>query len=144
MGYSTGDQEMPAGPEPWCRGITALKAKEIKCAVEATCELCHEYTSLPMLELHGIPAVPQPKKPRPKECERNILVVCPACHQHIHNLPVPEKKLRVLIERRPFPVRKEIRRILGHVPKPYSPPSDADISGVFDETFRGTSGGFYR
>jgi hypothetical protein len=135
---------MPAKPEPWCRGITPLKAKQIKCAVEATCELCHEYTPFSLLELHGIPAVPRTEKPLPKERECHIIVVCSACHQHIHELPVPDEKLKALIEKRPFALRKEIRRILGYVPKPYSPQDDIDFSLVFDETLRSSSAGYYR
>jgi len=130
--------------EPWCRGIPPLKVQQIKIAVEDTCELCREYTPVPLLELHGIPPGPEPKKPQPKERERNILVVCRPCHRHIHELPVPEKKLRALINKRPFVVRKEILCALGYVPKHYSPPDDVDIARVFEETTRSASSDFNR
>jgi hypothetical protein len=130
--------------EPWCRGISPRKVQQIKIAVEDTCELCREYTPVPSLELHGIPSGQEPKKPQPKERERNILVVCSPCHRHIHELPVPEKKLRGLIEKRPFWVRKEILCALGYVPKHYSPPDDVDIARVFEETTRSASSDFNR
>ncbi|MCX6687037.1 MAG: hypothetical protein NT112_01425 [Methanoregula sp.] len=130
--------------EPWCRGISPLKVQQIKIAVEDTCELCREYTPVPLLELHGIPPGPKPEKPQPKERERNILVVCRPCHRHIHELPVPEKKLRALINKRPFVVRKEILCALGYVPKHYSPPDDVDIARVFEETTRSASSDFNR
>jgi hypothetical protein len=113
--------------------------QQIKIAVEGTCELCREYIPVPLLELHGITPGPEPKKPQPKERERNILVVCSPCHRHIHELPVPEKKLRALVEKRPFGVRKEILRALGYIPKHYMPPDDVDIARVFEETTRNTS-----
>ena len=126
--------------EPWCRGILLLNVQQIKIAVEGTCELCREYTPLPLLELHGIPSDQEPQQPQPKERERNILVVCSTCHRHIHELPVPGQKLRALIDRRPFAVRKEILHALGYVPKHYSPPEDIDIARVFEETTRNSPG----
>jgi hypothetical protein len=122
-------------PEPWCRGISPAKEKRIKLAVESTCELCREYVPLSLLELHGFPADRVPKRISPKEKERHIIVVCHACHQHIHDLPVPDEKLAFLIAKRPFSVRKEIHRILGYVPKPYSPPNNIDLSQIYEESF---------
>jgi hypothetical protein len=130
--------------EEWCKGISRLKARQVKIAVEGTCELCREYIPIPMLELHGIPSRTEPPRPRSKECERNILVVCPTCHRHIHELPVPEEKLRALIGRRPFAQRREILRALGYKPKKYSPPEDIDIARVFEETTRSPSAGNFR
>lgn len=133
-----------AMPEPWCSSITQKKARQIKLAVESTCELCREYTPLSLLELHGTPVDHRPKKPGPKGCERHTLVVCSACHRHIHELPVPEEKILALIEKRPFVIRTEFLRALGHVPKHYSPPEDIDIPRVFDETVRNLSTRFFR
>jgi hypothetical protein len=131
-------------PEPWCSSITKKQVRQIKLAVESTCELCREYIPLTLLELHGIPADPHLKKPGPKDRERHIIVVCSTCHRHIHELPVPEEKLLALIEKRPFAIRREFLHALGYVPKHYSPPEDIDIPGVFDETVRNSSARFYR
>lgn len=133
-----------AMPELWCSSITQKQARQIKIAVESTCELCREYTPLTLLELHGIPVNPLPKKPGPKGRERHILVVCSSCHRHIHELPVPEEKLLALIEKRPFVIRREFLQALGYVPKHYSPPEDIDIPRVFDETVRNLSTRFFR
>jgi hypothetical protein len=130
--------------EPWCSDISAGQERQIKRAVESTCELCREYIPLSLLELHGFQSGHKTKNMQPKEQERHILVVCSLCHQLIHEEPVPAEKLRVLINRRPFAVRKEILRALGYIPKPYSPPSDPDIPGIYDETVRNTSAGYYR
>jgi hypothetical protein len=134
----------PAMTEAWCKGISPLKGRKIKIAVEGTCELCREYVPVPMLELHGIPSLSEPGKPGPKEREHNILVVCPTCHRHIHELPVPEEKLRAVIGRRPFALRREILRALGYTPKKYSPPDETDVARVFEETTRGLFTGNFR
>jgi hypothetical protein len=131
-------------PEPWCSSITQKQVRQIKLAVESTCELCREYTPPTLLELHGIPADSHLKKGGPKDRERNILVVCSTCHRHIHTLPVPEEKLLALIEKRPFAIRREFLRALGYVQKHISPPEDIDIPRVFDETVRDLSARFYR
>jgi len=130
--------------EPWCSEILPPDIERIKRAVEGTCELCHEYTPLPLLELHGIPSGTEIVQPQPKERERNILVVCSTCHRHIHELPVREEKLRARIEKRPFAVRKEILCALHYVPKRYLPPEDIDLARVYDETIRNSSAGYNR
>ena len=134
----------PAVTEIWCKGISRQKERQIKIAVEGTCELCREYTPLPLLELHGIACRTEPGKPGPKEREKNILVVCATCHRHIHELPVPEERLRALIDRRPFALRREILQALGYKPKKYSPPEGTDIGRVFEETTRGLFAGNFR
>jgi hypothetical protein len=134
----------PAVTEIWCKGISRRKERQIKIAVEGTCELCREYTPLPLLELHGIACPAEPKKPGPKKREKNILVVCATCHRHIHELPVPNERLRSLIDRRPFALRREILQALGYKPKKYSPPEDTDIARVFEETTRGLFAGNFR
>ena len=127
-------------PEPWCRKISPEQENRLKRAVESTCELCKEYTPVSLLEIHGIP----PEKKRafltPKECERNILVVCGPCHMLIHQEPVPVHKLRSRIAARPFSVRREILSALGYVPKPVRPPEDQDFAQVYEDTLKDFSG----
>jgi hypothetical protein len=129
--------------ESWCRGISPGQELQVKRAVESTCELCREYIPLSLLELHGFPPIRRKKNPSQKEREQHILVVCCNCHRHIHDLPVPEERLRALIGRRPFAQRREILQALGYVPKQYVPPENIDLSKVYDETVRNTSSRYY-
>lgn len=127
-------------PEPYCEGLSPEQECRIKRAVESTCELCREYTPLSFLVLHGLRKKRGSLDPVPKERERNILVVCEHCHRLIHAEPVPVKKLRARIARRPFAVRKEILLALGYVPKPVTPPDDQDFARVYDETIHYAAG----
>ena len=111
-------------PEPWCAGIVPEQEERIKKAVESTCELCHEYTPLSLLCLHGFPVHGRKRINDIKERERHILVVCGPCHQLIHAEPVPARKLIARIAKRPFGVKREILSALGYIPKPVIPPED--------------------
>ncbi|WAC05829.1 MAG: hypothetical protein OS112_04165 [Methanoregula sp.] len=130
--------------EPWCKGISPRNEEKIKRALESTCELCRDYIPLSLLELHGFPSKMKGNDPPPKERERHILVVCSPCHLLIHEIPVPVEKLRALISRRPFSVRKEILRALGYIPGPYFPPEDPDIPQSFEDGLNSSSAGYYR
>lgn len=126
--------------EPWCSGISPVQADRIKRAVESTCELCREYMPTTHLMLHGFPPKGGARLPGPKEREQHILVVCEHCHNLIHAEPVPEKKLRALIARRPFGIRHEILLALGYIPKPVIPPDNQDFARVYDDTIKDFSG----
>jgi hypothetical protein len=62
-------------------------------------------------------------------------VVCRLCHDHIHRLPLRVKDQRAIVARRSFYARQDIRRVLGYVPRPYSPPEDTYASQVYEEYF---------
>jgi len=84
----------------------------------------------PALVIHGISPGPEQSDPHPKEREQNILVVCEPCHRLIHEEPVPVKKLRALVARRPFTVRREILKALGYTPKSIIPPDDPEYASA--------------
>ena len=107
-------------PEPEYPGLTPQQEKELKLAVESTCEICSGYFAPEFLDIHLI------SRRRYREMVRDpstrILVVCRDCHEKIHRLPVRVKDQRTLVASRQFFVRQDIRRVLGYRPKPYKPP----------------------
>jgi len=120
-------------PETEYSGLTPEQERKLKIAVEESCELCSEYFALPFLEIHRISRRLYREMVRdPSAC---ILVVCHFCHRHIHRLPVRVKDQRAIVSGRSFFVRQEIRKILGYVPRPYSPPDDTEASQMYDEYF---------
>jgi hypothetical protein len=125
-----------------CRGTSPVLEKKLKIAVEQTCELCREYHPVSSLEFHRI------SRRRYKEMVRDpsarILIVCQSCHHHIHQLPVPVGKQRALVKARSFFIRRDVRRILGYVPKPYRVPDDINIPLIYEEYFGRYSWGSYR
>jgi hypothetical protein len=114
-------------------GLTPFQEKQLKIAVEGSCELCSEYFASPFLEIHRISRRLYQEMVR--DPSTRILVVCHPCHHHIHRLPVRIKDQRAIVSGRPFFVRRELRKILGYSPKPYSPPYDSDASSMYEEYF---------
>jgi hypothetical protein len=119
-----------------CGGFSPIQAKKIKLAVESSCEMCREYVPLSLLEIHRIGSSSPGKAAQGRGPEERVLVVCPLCHQHIHCLPVPVRRLRALARKRPFHMRRDIRLALGYVPKPYTPPDDQDLAKIYDEALK--------
>ena len=103
----------------------------IKIAVESTCELCREYRSAPLLEIHLISWEKYPEMVR--DTSTRILVVCPPCHRHIHRLPVTIEKQRVLVRKRAFEIRRELRKILGYKPRPVTPQEDVGVAQIYEK-----------
>jgi len=62
-----------------------------------------------------------------------ILVICPPCHRHIHQLPVPVEKQRALVRRRAFEIRRDLRKVLGYKPKPVTPQEDLGVAQIYEE-----------
>jgi hypothetical protein len=114
-------------------GLTRAQEQQLKRAVEGNCELCSEYFALQFLEIHRISR--RLYREMVRDPSARILVVCHLCHRHIHRLPLRVKDQRALVSRRSFFVRRDIRRILGYTPKPYSPPDDSYLSDVYEEYF---------
>ncbi len=129
-------------PECTCMIITPIQEKKLKNAVENTCELCHGYFPSLFLEIHSISR--HPTKEMKHDPSTRILIVCQMCHAHIHQLPVSIGKQRAMVKHRSFYIRRDIRRILGYVPKPYRAPDDIDLYVVYEENFGRGSPGSYR
>jgi hypothetical protein len=128
--------------ETECRGLFPLQEKKLKIAVEQTCELCHEYHPVSFLELHRISR--RTLKEMVRDPSARILIVCQTCHNHIHRLPVPVGKQRALVKARSFFIRRDLRRILGYVPKPYKAPDDINLALIYEEYMGRFPWGSYR
>jgi hypothetical protein len=124
------------------RGTSPVLQKKLKIAVEQTCELCREYFPLLSLDIHQISR--RNFKEMVRDPSARILIVCHTCHNHIHQLPVPVGKQRVLVKARSFFIRRDLRRILGYEPKPYEAPDDVNIPLIYEEFFGRYSWGSYR
>ncbi|OPX65290.1 MULTISPECIES: hypothetical protein [unclassified Methanoregula] len=129
-------------PPPECPGLTPAQEKRLKLAVEGTCELCSEYFALPFLDIHRISR--RQYREMKRDPSTRILVVCHLCHDHIHHLPVPVRQQREIVSRRSFFVRRDLRRVFGYRPRPYSPPEEIDVSQIFDEYFTHAPPGPFR
>jgi hypothetical protein len=123
-------------------GLTPVQEKKLKLAVEGSCELCSEYFALPFLEIHRISR--RMYREMVRDPSTRFLVVCHLCHSHIHRLPVRVKDQRAIVSRRSFFVRRDIRKILGYTPKPYSPPDDIDFSRIYEDFFNHIAPGSFR
>ena len=73
-----------------------------------------------------------------------FLVVCTDCHAHIHALPVPVARQRKIVRNRSFFARRDLRKILGYIPKHYEPPQSVDPSQAYEEYFGRCPQGSYR
>ncbi len=117
------------------RGLSEIRRKKLKLAVESTCELCREYRPLSLLEIHVIGRGTGHSRSMHTGKDRTFLVVCNTCHSHIHTLPVPVRKLRALVRKRQYHVKRAIRRILGLSLKRYHPPDSQDLARLYEEGF---------
>jgi len=129
-------------PETCIIGINSVQEQKLKIAVENTCELCHDYYPSLFLEIHIISR--HPTKEMKHDPSTRVLIVCQSCHSHVHRLPVSIGKQRALVKNRSFYIRRDIRRILGYVPKPYRAPDDINFYVIYEEYFGRGSPGSYR
>jgi hypothetical protein len=120
-------------PPPEYPGLAPWQKRKIKIAVEGKCELCSEVSAFPFLEIHRITR--RQYREMVWDPSTRILVVCPFCHDHIHRLPVLIKKQRAIVSRRSFYTRRDIRKVLGYRPKPYSPPDNPDPPQMYEDWF---------
>ena len=115
-------------------GIGEREEKKIKIIVDGTCEVCGILTSPDELEIHLI------SHRRTREDRRDpslrILVACRNCHGLIHTIPIPKKSQRIISKSRDFFVRRDIRKLLGYIPAPYSPPETIDLAQIYDDGFK--------
>ena len=116
-----------------CPGLTPFQKRNVKRAVEGTCELCREYFALPLLFVHRVSR--RLYREMVRDPSARILMVCGPCHEHIHRLPVRVRDQRAIVARRPYGVRQDLRRAVGYIPKPCSPPKTPPASEMYEEYF---------
>ena len=111
--------------------LNPVKAKKIKMAVGAACELCGREYPLRDLEIHLIYG--EMSHPRiHSSLERDILVLCPSCHHAVHAFGCPREYQERLVSCRQRETADEIRQILAQPSKPYIPP-EVDLEQIFYE-----------
>ncbi len=125
-----------------CMGITPVQEKKCKIAVENICERCHDYFPASLLELHLISR--RIYREMRRDPSARILVVCNICHADIHDIPVPVKKQRAIVEKRGFYIRRDLRQVLGYKPAPYCAPNSVDLAQAYEEYFDRCAPGSYR
>jgi hypothetical protein len=112
--------------------LNPVKARRVKLAAGARCEICEGEFPLSLLEIHLIPREGGKRTRDGPDLQREILILCAACHREIHTYRIPRAAQKILVRFRPPGVRREMRRILGYTPKPYTPP-DVDLAAVYEE-----------
>jgi hypothetical protein len=112
--------------------LPPVKAKRVKLAAGARCEICDGEFPLSILEIHLILQEGGRRTRGGPDLQREILILCPACHREIHTYRIPRADQKILVRSRQPGVRREMRRILGYKPKPYSPP-EVDLAAVYEE-----------
>ena len=122
--------------------INPRQEEKVKIAVENTCELCHEYHPSSVLEIHLISR--RCYKEMRRDPSTRILIVCPPCHIHIHHLPLPVGRQRTIVQGRSFFIRRDLRQVLGYIPKPYQAPDDINLYVIYEEYMGRSSPGSYR
>lgn len=120
-------------PDPEYPGLSSRQEKDLKLAVESTCELCSGYFSSGFLEIHRISR--RQYREMARDPSTRILVVCTDCHATIHRLRIRVKDQRAVVAGRSFTVRQDLRRALGYRLKPYVPPSPSGLDDIGDESF---------
>lgn len=105
--------------------------RQLKAAVESTCEVCGTYTPISFLEVHLISRRRIGAEKR--DPSLRLLIVCPDCHRKLHTLPVPKKIQRAVAAGRNFYIRRDLRKVLGYQPAPYRPPEDQDLGEIYED-----------
>ncbi len=114
-------------------GITLknpIRGNRIKRAVGSRCEVCGCEEYLENLVVHTIIEEEEAFGHPPDCMEPFLLILCFQCHEAIHALDAPRHSQEALTMQRPEPLRREIRRILASVPRPYTPP-DTDMEEAY-------------
>jgi hypothetical protein len=108
-----------------------VKAKRIKLAARASCEICGRTESLEDLEVHSFLGEAEDQYSH-ADLERFLLILCKGCHRDLHTCSITVQEQEALIQGRPAPIRKNIRIILSYVPKSYTPP-EIDLEEAYRE-----------
>jgi hypothetical protein len=109
-----------------------VRGNRIKRAVGLRCELCGSEEALDNLVVHAITSEDTGEEQPPGFMEPFLLVLCFRCHNAMHVFDAPPREQEELARQRPETLRREIRRILSCVPRPYTPP-DTDMEEAYLE-----------
>ena len=115
--------------------VPLVRQKRIAVAAGCRCELCGAEILAADLEVHTFGEGDRVKTLPPADLEREILVLCPRCHQDVHEDCVGELEQRALLAFRRPEVTEEIRKILATRQKPYVPP-EVDLEETFSSATR--------
>lgn len=107
-----------------------IRGNRIKRAVGSRCDVCGCEEYLENLVVHSIIEEEEAFGQPSERMEPFLLVLCFPCHDAIHALDAPCRSQEELARQRPEPLRREIRRILSSVPRPYTPP-DTDMEEAY-------------
>jgi hypothetical protein len=110
--------------------VPLVRQKRIAIAAGCMCELCGGEYLAADLEIHTMGTAHGRKGESLPELERELLVLCPRCHQDVHEDCVGEEEQRALLAFRTPEVTETIRAILSTRPKPYVPP-EVDLEETF-------------
>jgi hypothetical protein len=110
--------------------IPPVRIKRIILAAGCRCELCGKEILAADLEVHTIGTAGVRSGEATEELEQELLVLCPRCHQDVHEEGVGDGEQRALLAFRRPEVTEEIRKILSTRLKPYVPP-EVDLEETF-------------
>jgi hypothetical protein len=112
--------------------IPPVRIKRIILAAGCRCELCGKEILAAEMDVHTIGSPAGKDREVTAEMERDILVLCPRCHQDVHEHGTGEEEQRVLLSCRKPEVTEEIRKILATRPKRYVPP-EVDLETTYPD-----------
>ena len=112
--------------------IPPVRIKRIILATGCRCELCGKEILAADMDVHTIGAAGDKTGEATAGLEREILVLCPRCHQDVHEQGTGEEEQRALLSFRKPEVIQEIRKILSTKQKPYVPP-EVDLETAYSD-----------
>lgn len=114
-------------PLPQLLRINTTTEKQIKLVARCVCELCEGSFSPDSLDLHHVPSNDVQDK------QRCFLILCNLCHRHVHAMPLAVEEQIMRVDRRPYSLRKMIRKLLGYQLNPYTPPDTPDLAKIYED-----------
>lgn len=111
-----------------------VKSRLLKLAAGGMCEHCGEATPLALLDVHVIDPHTTADTERPG-LHKEIIILCPACHEFFHARPADISMQRELVRYRPKEVKAAMMGILGSRPRHYVVPETGYPETIFREMF---------
>ncbi|OPX69061.1 MAG: hypothetical protein A4E37_00621 [Methanoregulaceae archaeon PtaB.Bin056] len=109
-----------------------IRARKVKEAAGSKCELCGKISNTDELEVHTFIDPGEEQEMPAEELECFLLVLCPQCHEDLHELPAGCEVQQMLVGQREDSIKRRIRAILGYIPSPYTPP-DSDVEAAYKD-----------